>query len=57
MVPAEFAHLLSLPIFVRRKLMTRASTGVRDRARVGIPGKGSGLKGAASAVAELQVLV
>ena len=48
---------LCLLIFVRMRLRTMASTVRRDRARAGIPGESAGLKGAASARAEILRLV
>ena len=47
----EFAHLHE------KEIEDRASAVRRDRARAGIPGKGAGLKGAASASAEVLGLI
>ena len=48
---------LSLLIFMRKRLSTRAGTVRRDRARSGIPGEGAGLKVTASASAEVLGLI
>ena len=48
---------LGLLIFMRMGLRARACTVRRDRVRAGIPRKGAGLEGTASANAEVFVLV
>ena len=48
---------MGLLIFMRMGLWARASTVRRDRVRAGIPRKGAGLEGTASASAEVLGLV